>query len=126
MNKRIFVSTCAACCLLALAGCASNANANADTQAEKMWNDGTYTETATGKRGDFDVTVVIEGDKIASVTVGDNQEDQDKGGVAIAELPGKIVETQSYEVDNVSGATITSTGIKDAVAKALEKAKASK
>lgn len=123
MNKRIFVSTCAACCLLALAGCASNAgNNNADTQAEKKWTDGTYTEIATGKNGDFEVTVMIQDGNIASVTVGDHQESPDKGGVAIAQLPGKIVETQSYEVDNITGATITSTGIKDAVAKSLEKA----
>ena len=46
----------------------------------------------------------------------------DKGGVAIAQLPDKIVEAQSYEVDAVSGATITSEGIKSAVAKSLEQA----
>lgn len=125
MKKRIFASTCAACCLLALAGCgASGTDGKTDSAAGEAtgWTDGTYTETATGKNGDFEVTVVIQDGNIASVTVGDNQEDMDKGGVAIAQLPDKIVEAQSYEVDAVSGATITSEGIKSAVAKSLEQA----
>lgn len=172
LKKRILVSTCVACCMLALAGCGSTktdnkaateivesteamvsteaAETTESTEAisteamettESMesteameatesteangavaWADGTYTEVATGKEGDFEVTVVIQGGCIASVTVGDNQEAPDKGGVAIAQLPDKIVAAQSYDVDVVSGATVTSTGIKDAVAKALEKA----
>lgn len=86
------------------------------------WTDGTYTETAKGKKGSFDVTVIIEDGTIFSVTVGDNKETPDRGGVAIGQLPSQIVEAQSYEVDAVSGATVTSNGIKDAVARCLEKA----
>lgn len=84
--------------------------------------DGTYTETANGKKGNFEVTVVIEGGNIASISVGDNEETPEKGGVAIAQLPEEIVAAQSYDVDAVTGATITSNGIKDAVARCLEKA----
>ena len=70
MKKRIFASTCAACCLLALAGCgASGADGKTDSAAGEAtgWTDGTYTETATGKNGDFEVTVVIQDGNIASV-----------------------------------------------------------
>ncbi|MGN1314030.1 MAG: FMN-binding protein [Lachnospiraceae bacterium] len=95
---------------------------NTETGEATAWVDGTYTETATGKESNFEVTVVIRDGSIASVTIGDHQETPDKGGVAIAELPDKIVEAQSYDVDVVSGATITSTGIKEAVARALEQA----
>lgn len=94
--------------------------AETETAAATGWADGTYTETATGKEGDFEVTVVIEGGAIASVTIGDNVET--RGQIAIDQLPAQIVEAQSYDVDTVSGATVTSTGIKDAVARVLEKA----
>ncbi len=65
---------------------------------------------------------MIEGGNIASISVGDNEETPDKGGVAIAQLPEEIVEAQSYDVDAVTGATVTSNGIKDAVARCLERA----
>ncbi len=112
-------------CLLLLGGCGAS-----DTEQKKSyeiaeagtWTDGTYTETANGKNGDFEVTVIIEGGNIASISVGDNEETPDKGGVAIAQLPEEMVGAQSYDVDAVTGATITSNGIKDAVARCLEKA----
>ncbi len=39
------------------------------------------------KKGNFGVTVIIEGGKISSISVGNNEETPDKGGVAIAQLP---------------------------------------
>ena len=39
-----------------------------------------------------------------------------------ADIIDYIIDKQSSEVDTISGATFSSTGIKDAVAKALEKA----
>ncbi len=112
-------------CLLFLGGCGAS-----DTEQKKSyeiaeagtWKDGTYTETAKGKKGDFEVTVVIEDGAIADVSIGENEETPDKGGVAIAQLPDEIVKAQSYDVDAVTGATVTSDGIKDAVARCLEKA----
>lgn len=112
-------------CLLLLGGCGASDTKQTETYeiAEAgTWADGTYTETATGKKGNFEVTVIIKDGNIASVTVGDNKETPDKGGVAIAQLPDEIVSAQSYDVDAVTGATITSDGIKDAVARCLEKA----
>ena len=87
-----------------------------------QWLDGTYTNTAKGKNGSFPVTVVIENGYIESITVGDNKETPEKGGVAISELPAQMIDSQSYEVDAISGATITSSGIKDAVTKCLQDA----
>ncbi len=37
-------------------------------------------------------------------------------------LPAEMIKGQTYEVDATSGATITSNGIKDAVARCLEQA----
>lgn len=111
--------------LMLLGGCGTS-----DAKQEKAykiaeagtWSDGTYTKTAKGKNGNFEVAVVIESGNIASISVGDNTETPDKGGIAIAQLPEGIVAAQSYDVDAVSGATVTSIGIRDAVARCLEKA----
>lgn len=86
------------------------------------WKDGDYTETAKGKKGNFDVTVIIRDGIIKDIVIGDNNETPEKGGVAIKKIPEEIINIQSIDVDTVSGATITSNGIRDAVAKCLEKA----
>lgn len=112
-------------CLLSLVGCGASDTGhwgNYEISEAGTWTDGTYTETAKGKKSDFEVTVIIQDGNIVSVTVGDHKETPDKGGVAIAQLPEKIVSAQSHDVDAVSGATVTSDGIKDAVARCLEKA----
>lgn len=86
------------------------------------WKDGTYMETAKGKKGNFVVTVIISDGKISDIQIGDNKETPDIGGKAIVELPAEMITGQTYEVDAISGATITSNGIKDAVARCLEQA----
>lgn len=87
-----------------------------------MWNDEIYIETVTGKKGSFDVTVTITNGKITDILIGDNNETPERGGVAIQTIPEEIINTQSLDVDTISGATITSNGIIDAVARCLEKA----
>lgn len=112
-------------CLLFLGGCGTS-----DTEQKKSyeiaeagtWADGIYMEMANGKKGNFEVTIKIEDGNIASISVGNNEETPDKGGVAIAKLPEEMVTVQSHDVDGVTGATITSNGLKDAVARCLEKA----
>lgn len=125
MKKRMICILAVAGFLLTLTGCgASSAGGKTIYEIGEpgTWIDGSYTETAKGKKGDFEVTVIIQNGNITSVTIGNNQETPDRGGVAIAQLPDKIIEAQSFEVDAVSGATVTSDGIKDAVARCLEKA----
>ncbi len=86
--------------------------------------DGAYEGTGKGIGGDVPVTVTVEGGKIASVEVGDNSETQGIGSNAIEQLPELIVEANGTEgVDGVSGATITSNAIFDAVEEALEQAR---
>lgn len=86
------------------------------------YKDGSYTETAKGKNGDFPVTVLIQDGYIADVTIGENKETPDIGGKAITQLPESFIEKQTYQVDTVAGATVTSTAVKSAVGKCLEKA----
>ncbi len=89
--------------------------------AAGSYADGTYEGTGKGIGGDVPVTVTVEGGKIASVEVGDNSETQGIGTNAIEQLPALIVEAGGTEgVEGVSGATVTSNAILDAVETALE------
>lgn len=106
--------------ILLLSGCGSTSSYNISESGQ--WNDGIYTETAKGKKGSFDVSVTIENGEIADISIGENQETPDKGGVVIEKLPGQMIEEQTYDVDAISGATVTSTALKDAVARCLEQA----
>jgi uncharacterized protein with FMN-binding domain len=109
-----------------ITGCSNDSSTvsleNYNISEAGTWKDGIYTETAKGKKGNFDVTVTIENRQIADIVIGDNSETPEKGGVAIETIPQEIIDAQSIDVDSVSGASITSNGIKDAVAKCLEKA----
>ena len=89
--------------------------------AEAKWADGTYEGDGKGIGGSVPVTVTVEGGVITAVEVGDNSETDGIGTKAIAEIPGAIIAANGTEgVDTVSGATITSKAIKDAVDAALE------
>ena len=90
--------------------------------------DGTYEGTGKGIGGDVPVTVTVKDGAIESVEVGDNSETQGIGSNAIEQLPEQFVGLKTAEevdaLDGVSGATITSNALKDAVADCLEQASA--
>ncbi len=69
------------------------------------------------------VSVEIKDGKIASVTVTEHQETDGVADPALEQIPAAIVEKNSTDVDVVSGATLTSNGIIEAVNNALEQAK---
>ncbi len=84
---------------------------------------GTYSGTAAGYHGDITVTTKIgENGKIADIAVGENEETEGIGSVAIEKLPQMIIDEQSLDIDVVAGATLTSSGILSAVANSLESA----
>ncbi len=87
--------------------------------AAGSWKDGSYVKKAAGKNGDFDVTVNIENGTIKNIMCGRNNETADKGEKAVQTVPAEILSAQSVNVDGVSGATITSNAIKEAVAECL-------
>lgn len=76
--------------------------------------------SAQGYGGEVTVTVTVDGDDIVSVKAVGEKETQGVGSKAIEELPDKIAEKDSTDVEGVSGATLTSNAIKEAVNKALE------
>ena len=119
MKKLTAIFICAFAIVLTACG---KTETNYNINDSGSWKNGNYTETAKGKKGKFDVTVIISDGKISDIQIGDNKETPDLGGKAIDELPAEMIKRQTYEVDAVSGATITSNGIKDAVARCLEQA----
>lgn len=83
---------------------------------------GTYNTTATGMGGDVKVAVTFTEDKIDKVEVVEHAETEGISDPAIAQIPTAIVEKQSADVDAVTGATVTSTAIKEAVKTAITEA----
>lgn len=77
----------------------------------------------SGMGGDLYVKVTMDGDNIAKVEVVDHKETDGISDPAISQIPEAIVAANSAEVDSVSGATITSNAIKEAVADALNQVK---
>ncbi|BBF45441.1 fumarate reductase flavoprotein subunit [Lachnospiraceae bacterium KM106-2] len=113
---KTFVALTMVTAAVALTGCSSEKAAS--------YTDGTYTGTSDkGQHAGLKVEVTVKDSKIAEVKVTENQETEGIGSKAIDELPSKIVEKQSTDVDAVSGATKTSDAIKEAVDNALAEAK---
>ena len=88
----------------------------------KELKDGKYEATVDGQEGPMTVNVTIADGKISEVVVGENKETEAIASGAIKDIPAKIVETNSVEVDSVSGATLTSERIKKAVVQCLTEA----
>lgn len=93
------------------------------TETKKsVYKDGTYTGFGDGMNGKVKVSVAISQDKITSISVGENSEDEEY----LAEAKGvinRIIASQSTDVDVISGATYSSNGIIGGVNEALSKAK---
>lgn len=96
---------------------------NGDTQnadSAGKYKDGTWQGSAEGFGGDIAVDVTVSGGEIASVDI-TSADGEDSAYLTMAkDIIPEIIDAQSAEVDTVSGATFSSTGIKNAVAQALE------
>ena len=88
----------------------------AEEATEVAYKDGTYTGEAQGFGGPVDVEVIIENGKISEINI--TSAEKEDG----ADIIPTIIEAQSADVDTISGATFSSTGIKEAVTQALEEA----
>ena len=108
--KKLCMLMLAAVLALGVVGCSSPAKTT------------TITKTAKGFGGDVTVTVTLEGDKITDVKAEGANETTGIGSNAIEQLPAKIVEANSADIDGISGATVTSDAIKTAVKAALAEA----
>ena len=92
-----------------------------------IYRDGTYTGYGVGNHGtaaDVAVAVTIENDRIVSIEITGFLDDPEyfSPGIEGAQMISAMLQTQSANVDAVSGATYSSEGLIDAVRAALAQA----
>lgn len=87
--------------------------------ADALPADGVYEGSANGMGGAVKVAVTVSGGKITAVEVVEHNETAGISDPAIEQMPAKIVDAQSTDVDAVASATVTSEAIKEAVKAAL-------
>ena len=85
------------------------------------YKEGIYYGTAEGYSGDVSVAVVIQNQTIKAILVTETSDDEDFFNRAM-EVAKNIVKKQNTEVDLVSGATYSSSGLLNAVKQALQQA----
>ena len=100
--------------LAACGGSQSTAGSAAGSTAAE-----TLTGTAEGFGGDVTATLTVENGTITACTLTGDGETPEIGGAALEELQQQVVDAGGYEIDGVSGATVTSNAVRQAVAQAL-------
>lgn len=109
MPRAVSVAVLASFTVLAFASCSGGKKA-------------VYTAKASGYGGEITVELTVVKDKITAVKITGDKETAGVGSMAVEQLPAAILKAQSYDVDNVSGATISSTSIKKAAKEAMMQA----
>ena len=107
----------------ALAACnsASSSGTAASASGDAVYTPGTYTGTATGI-GEVKVTMTFSETAITDVVIDASNETESIGGVAAPTLQDAIMAAQGTEIDNISGATVTTYAVKKAAASCIEQA----
>lgn len=114
-SKKLTAVAVAMMLLVTLVGCQIAA-------AKEAYKPGTYESEFPGHNGPIKIAVTFDGNNIKEIKVVSHSETEGIGTVAIDRLVKDIVKHQSLAVDVPTGATITSRGFLNAVAKAVEKA----
>ena len=112
--KKILHFACTGALAMTLVGCSSST---------QQYTAGTYTASAMGFGGNVEAAVTVDGSKIIEVVLTGDQETENVGKAALSALTEQVIKAQSAEIDGVSGATVTSNAVKQAVEKALSMAK---
>ena len=105
--------------LTALTSCSKDDNVPVDPA--QVLQDGEWTGTGDGRSGSIVVKVVVKNHQIEQLTVVSQSESvfaQDAINSLVAKAVGRT-DVMSVEVDGISGATLTSTGVIDAINAAL-------
>lgn len=118
MAKKLFAVLLAVAMLVSMTACGPKDDSAADGKSV------TATGEGTGYGGALKVDVTLSADKktIEAITVGENNETPEIGGKAMELLTASVLDSQSLNVDAVSGATMASNGFLTAVAAAIKAA----
>lgn len=94
-----------------------------DTSTSSKWVDGSYEGSAMGMYGEVVINVVIEKGRIITINIVNHSESPGITDLAFTQIPQVILEKQSVDdIDSITGATITSVAIIEAINEALMKA----
>lgn len=101
----------------------TSSSSSSSTASQKSgYKDGTYSGQGMNRIGGVAVSVTIKQGKISSVQITDCTTSYPQS--AIDQLPSQVVSRQNTNVDNVSGATESTSDFVTAVSQALAQAKA--
>ena len=89
---------------------------------EITYEPGQYCVTAPGHNGDLPMVVTLSMDRIESIDIDTEGESEGIADVVFKRIPSQILEGQTLNVDILSGASVTSNGVIDGVAKAIKMA----
>ncbi|MFD1899362.1 flavocytochrome c [Enterococcus termitis] len=89
---------------------------------EVTFEPGNYTVTAPGHNGDLPMVVTLTTDRIDAIDIDTSGESEGIADVVFTRIPTQILEGQTLNVDVLSGASVTSNGVIDGVAKAVKMA----
>ena len=89
-------------------------------ETEEIAEEEVYQGTAEGYGGPLTVEVALENGEIVAIEIIEHEETEGFAEPAFEETPQDIIEEQSTDVDVVSGVTLTSEAIMEAVENALE------
>ncbi len=88
---------------------------------EAQYRDGTYEGSGNGRNGEIVMAVTIEGGRIANIEAVSHSETEEYWNEAV-KMTDAMIEAQAADVDMVTGATLSSQGILQAVKSALDQA----
>lgn len=90
------------------------------TENDFVYKDGAFEGSAKGFGGTITVSVELEKDEIRNISIVSAEKEDEAYLSMVMKILDNIKEKQSTEVDTISGATYSSTGLKNAVADALK------
>lgn len=104
-----------------LAACNAASGSSGASSAAGIYTPGTYTATAKGM-SEITATVTFDANTITKVELDLSGETESIGGAAKDKLIEQIMNAQTSQIDGVTGATVTSKAVQNAVADCIQQA----
>ena len=89
---------------------------------DKKFKAGKYTGEAKGHNDQIKLEVEVDNSSIKDIKILEHKETSGIGDVALKDIPEDIIKGQTLAVDTISGATVTSNSVIEAITNALKKA----
>lgn len=106
--------------ILAAAKASGSLGDSSEEASSGGYKDGTYTGSGQGFGGTVSVSVTVSGGKMTAIEITEAS-GEDEAYLSMArDIIDTMLEAQNADVDTISGATYSSTGIKTAVTEALK------